>query len=247
MPEMKLASLEASRAKLPSWFDPAIGASILQYGQRLAARELLVNTLGNIAVRAHCPYWKREVIYTKHLGLSLEESSLEHLAVLDMKSDELLHGRCRPSLGHQMHREIMRCRHDIHATVHLHPDDVIAFFSVMQWRQMKYVSNDTALVMGMPPCILGEGVNVELDVSAISRCAGDTNCIVMPGHGITSFGRDLSQAYHRAVAFVAEIRRLITCQQLSAATGKPVVFASEEDVRHMYELGEQAIYGSTRA
>ncbi|QVM89198.1 class II aldolase/adducin family protein [Pseudomonas entomophila] len=246
MPEMKLASLEPSRSGLPAWFDITIGTSILQYGQRLATRELLVNTLGNIVVRRYCPHWKREVMYTKHLGLSLEESGLEHLAVLDMQSDELLHGLCRPSLGHQMHREIMRCRPDIHATVHLHPDDVIAFFSVMQWRQMKYVSNDTALVMGKPPCILGEGVNVELDVSAIGRCAGATNCIVMPGHGITSFGRDLSEAYHRAVAFVAEIRRLITCQQLSAATGKPVSFASEDEVQHMYELGEQVIYGSAR-
>lgn len=247
MPEMKLASLEASRSKLPAWFDRAIGADILQYGQRLAARELLVNTLGNIAVRTHCPSWKREVIYTKHLGLSLEDSCIEHLAVLDMQSDELLYGYCRPSLGHQMHREIMRWRPDIHATVHLHPDDVIAFFAVMQWREMRYVSNDTALVMGKPPCILGEGVNVELDVTAIGRCAGGTNCIVMPGHGITSFGRNLSEAYHRAVAFVAEIRRLITCQQLSTATGKPIVFASDDDVRHMYELGEQVIYGSKRA
>lgn len=246
MPEMKLSNLERSRSALPIWFDLETGTSILKYGQRLAARALLVNTLGNIVVRKYCPYWKREVMYTKHLGLSLEESDLEHLAVLDMQSDELLHGNCRPSLGHQMHREIMRWRSDIHATVHLHPDEVIAFFSVMQWQQMKYVSNDTALVMGKPPCILAQGVNVELDVSAIGRCAGDTNCIVMPGHGITSFGRDLSEAYHRAVAFVAEIRRLITCHQLSAATGNSIAFASEEDVRHMYEVGEQVIYGSTR-
>lgn len=246
MPEMKLARRDPSGAGLPAWFNLAIGTHILQYGQRLAARELLVNTLGNIVVRTPCPYWKREVMYTKHLGVSLEESGLEHLAVLDMQSDELLHGHCRPSLGHQMHREIMRCRPDVHATVHLHPDDVIAFFSVMQWRHMRYVSNDTALVMGKPPCILGEGVNIELDVSAIGRCASDTNCIVMPGHGITSFGRDLSQAYHRAVAFVAEIRRLITCQQLSAATGQAIAFASEDDVRQLYALGEQVIYGETR-
>lgn len=246
MPEMKLAPREPLQPGLPAWFDLAIGSDILQYGQRLAARELLVNTLGNIVVRTHCPYWQREVMYTKHLGVSLEESGLEQLAVLDGQSDELLHGHCRPSLGHRMHREIMRCRPDIQATVHRHPDEVIAFFSVMQWQHMRYVSNDTALVMGKPPCILGEGVNVELDVAAIGRCAGDTNCIVMPGHGITSFGRDLSEAYHRAVAFVAEIRRLINCQYLSAATGNPIAFASEDDVRQMYALGEQVIYGSTR-
>jgi L-fuculose-phosphate aldolase len=65
----------------------------------------------------------------------------------------------------------------------------------------------------------------------------------MPGHGITSFGRDLSEAFHRAVAFTAEISRLITSQCLSAATGKPVVYANDDQVRHMYELGEEVIYG----
>ncbi|QVM94947.1 class II aldolase/adducin family protein [Pseudomonas sp. SORT22] len=243
MPELQLTGLESSLVGLPAWFDLEVGMSILRYGQRLAARQLLVNTLGNIAVRSHCPHWQREVVYTKHRGVSLEECGLEHLAVLDMQSDELLHGRFRPSLGHQMHREIMRCRPDVNATVHIHPNDVIAFFSVMQWSKMEYVSNDTALVMGKPPYILGEGVNVELDVSIISRCADDTNCIVMPSHGITCFGRDLSEAFHRAVAFTAEISRLITSQCLSAATGRSVVYASGEEVRHMYELGEQVIYG----
>lgn len=243
MPELKRVGLESSRAGLPAWFDVAIGNSIVQYGQRLAARQLLVNTLGNIAVRSHCPYWQREVIYTKHRGISLEECGLEQLAVLDMQSDELLHGRFRPSLGHQMHREIMRCRADVNATVHLHPNEVISFFAVMQWREMEYVSNDTALVMGKPPYILGEGVNIELDVSAIGRCASDTNCIVMPSHGITCFGRDLSEAFHRAVAFTAEISRLITSQYLAAATGRTVVYASSEEVRQMYAAGEQVIYG----
>ncbi|WP_434648135.1 class II aldolase/adducin family protein [Pseudomonas sp. D1-2] len=244
MPELKLADTESLKSGLPAWFDLAIGNSILQYGQRLAARQLLVNTLGNIAIRSNCPYWRREVVYTKHRGVSLEECDLEHLAVLDLQSNKLLHGRFRPSIGHQMHREIMRCRSDVNATVHLHPNDVISFFAVMRWQEMEYVSNDTALVMGKPPCILGEGVNIELDVSAIRQCAHDTNCIVMPGHGITSFGRDLSEAFHRAVAFTAEITRLITSQCLSAATGKSVLYTSEEQVRQMYELGEQVIYGS---
>ncbi|WP_434597169.1 class II aldolase/adducin family protein [Pseudomonas sp. R4-83] len=242
MPELKLTG-DTSHSGLPAWFDLEIGTSILQYGQRLAARQLLVNTLGNIAVRSQCPYWQREVIYTKHRGVSLEECGLQHLAVLDMRSDELLHGRFRPSLGHQMHREIMRLRSDVNATVHLHPNDVIAFFSVMPWHQMEYVSNDTALVMGKPPYILGSGVNIELDVSAIGRCANDTNCIVMPSHGITCFGRDLSEAFHRAVAFTAEISRLITSQCLAAATGRSVAYASREDVAQMYELGEHVIYG----
>lgn len=243
MPEGKFAALESCDIGLPAWFDLTIGQHILQYGQRLSARQLLVNTLGNIALRHHCPHWQRDVIYTKHLGISLEESALSHLVVLDLQSDALLHGHYRPSTGHQMHREIMRCRPDINATVHIHPNQVIAFFAVMQWQEMRYVSNDTALVMGKPPCILARGVNIELDVSAISACAAHTNCIVMPGHGITCFGRNLSQAFHRAVSFTAEISRLITSQQVSAATGRPVVYASSEEVKSLYAQGERVIYG----
>lgn len=243
MSDLRLASQSKNKEEMPAWLDLDICNSILQYGQRLAARQLIVNTLGNIAVRSYCQYWQREVIYTKHRGVSLEECGLEHIAVLDMQSDELLHGRFRPSEGHQMHREIMRCRPDINATVHLHPNEVIAFFAVMQWREMSYVSTDTALVMGKPPCILSEGVNIELDISAIRCCVENTNCIVMPSHGITSCGRDVSEAYHRAIALTAEISRLMASQWLSALTGKSVVYASNDEVKQMYQLGEQVIYG----
>jgi L-fuculose-phosphate aldolase len=205
-----------------------------------------MNTLGNIAVRRYCDHWHRDVVYTKPRGLSLEECALEHIVVLDLQSDELLHGSVRPSLGHQMHREILRCRTDINATVHLHPDDVVAFFAVMPWRTMKYVSNDTALVMGKPPHILGEGVNIELDIGAIALCAPHTNCIVMPGHGITTMGRNLSEAFHRALAFTAEVGRLITCQQLALASGFPVVYAGDNDVQQMYHAGDEVIYGGAR-
>jgi len=229
--------------ELPDWFDLETAQDILVYGQRLATRQLLMNTLGNIAVRRHCPHWRREVVYTKHIGLSLEECGLEHIVVLDLLSDALIHGTTRPSQGHRMHREILCCRPDINATVHLHPNEVVAFFSVMRWRTMKYVSNDTALVLGKPPCILDEGVNIELNIQAIAQYASETNCIIMPGHGITTLGRNLSEAFHRALAFTAEVGRLIVSQQLSTASGCPVVYADEDDVREMYRQGEEVIYG----
>lgn len=243
MPEPINERNPEGNSELPVWFERKIAQDILLYGQRLAARQLLMNTLGNIAVRRPCPHRRRDVIYTKHLGLSLEECGLEHIVVLDLLTDELIHGVTRPSVGHRMHREIFSCRPDINATVHLHPNEVLAFFSVMRWRAMKYVSNDTALVLGKPPRILDEGVNIELDIHAISQCVTETNCIVMPGHGITTFGRNLSEAFHRALAFTAEVGRLIVSQQLAVASGCSVVFASEEEVRLMYRKGEEIIYG----
>ncbi|MNH47345.1 hypothetical protein D3C79_1105310 [compost metagenome] len=65
----------------------------------------------------------------------------------------------------------------------------------------------------------------------------------MPGHGITALGRNLSEAFHRALAFTAEVGRLIVSQQLAAASGCPVIYANENEVREMYRQGEEVIYG----
>ncbi|MEB0140487.1 MULTISPECIES: class II aldolase/adducin family protein [unclassified Undibacterium] len=225
--------------------DAAIVYNILLYAQRLSARALVTNTFGNIAIRKRPKSGRNDVIYTKHRGISLEEMGEQHIVAIDLETNELLLGSIRPSIGYQMHREIFRCRPDVHATIHLHPDDVIAYFSVMHGNEMCYVSNDTALVMGNPPCILPQSLNLELDISPLAGFIQNTNCIVMPNHGITTMGRNLSEAYHRAVSFSAEISRIIKSLLVSKSTGLPVSYTAPEEIEHMYRIGEEAIYGKT--
>jgi L-fuculose-phosphate aldolase len=230
-------------AALPSWYDLDLCSDFLLYGQRLTDRQLVVNTFGNIALRAtHC-LSKRELIYTKHRGISLEECKSSNIVALDLLTDELLFGEDTPSQGHQMHREIMCHRPEIFATIHLHPNDVISYFTVMQQDGMKYISNDTALVLGKAPHILDSKHNLELDTSIISTFIADTNCIVMPNHGITVLGRTLSEAYHRAVAFSAEITRVMKCLLLAASTGRSPSYIIQPEIDYMYKNGDRIIYG----
>jgi L-fuculose-phosphate aldolase len=218
-----------------------IAAEMLRYARLLSARGLVVNTFGNIAIRE--VDGDRHIIHTKHRGISLEEMGPEHLVAIDLDSNELVAGHVRPSIGYQMHREIFKCRPDVNATIHLHPDDVIAYFAVMPGETMPYVSNDTALVMGKPPYLAPRLLNLELDVATIPSFIQDTNCIVMPGHGITTMGRDLSEAYHRAVSFSAEITRLGKSVVLAASSGRPVAYTAPDEIEHMYEIAETTIYG----
>lgn len=218
-----------------------IADEMLRYARLVSARGLVVNTFGNIAIRE--VNGGRHIIHTKHRGISLEEMGPEHLVAIDLDSNELVTGQIRPSIGYQMHREIFKCRPDVNATIHLHPDDVIAYFSVMPGEAMEYISNDTALVMGKPPYFAPRVLNLELDVTTIPSFIQSTNCIVMPGHGITTMGRDMSEAYHRAVSFSAEITRLAKSVVLAASSGHPVVYTTPGEIEHMYEIAETTIYG----
>ena len=76
--------------------------------------------------------------------------------------------------------------------------------------------------------------------------ADRTNCIVMPNHGVTTFGRDLSEAYHRLTSVIAEVQRIIQALQIATMTGKEVNWIPEQEVRQMFENSEQVVYGVMR-
>lgn len=225
--------------------NPAIIEDILRYAKRVARRNLVCNTFGSIAVLDTDDATGRPVVYTKHMGISLEEMGPENIVVLDLETDRLLHGTVRPSIGHQMNREIFRCRPDIRAVIHLHPDEVISYFSILHGERDRYISNDTALVMQGPVEVLAPDVNIELDLAPLRPIVRKTNCIVMPQHGITTLGETVSEAYHRACSIVAESRRLLFARILAANTGQTMPFVSDDSIRHMQDIGRKAIYGSS--
>lgn len=221
---------------------PEIIQSLLRYSQFLAKRDYICNTLGNIALRSY-DQAGIDVIYTKHKGISLEEMSAENIIVTQLDTDALLYGTIRPSIGHQLNREIFKYRHDIHAVIHLHVNEIISYFSVMREEGLQYVSNDTALVLAKPVVVLPPQVNVEVDQSMVKEFIHITNCFVMPHHGITTLGRNISEAYHRMTSFAAEIKRLMGASMVAAYHGKNVHYISEEEVKLMNDQAEKVIYG----
>jgi len=224
-------------------FDLTIADQLVTYGRRLTGRGYVANTLGNIAVRVphHCDP-ALGVTYTKHLGVSLEEMSRDNVVVTDIPHGNLLYGAKYPSLGHQMSRAIFRLRPDVHAVVHVHPDAAIAYFSTTGARALRYISADTALVLAGPARVLGPNINVEQDVSQLDAIVAGTNCIIMPNHGVTTYGRDLSEAYHRLTSVVAEVQRIILAMQIAALTGHEINWISAEEEARMYAVAESIVY-----
>lgn len=229
----------------PIHFDPAIGHEFLRYAGMVAARGYIHNTLGNMAVRAPHSDHVHGVAYTKHAGVSLEEMGMENIVITEIPSPKLLYGSRVTSVGHNLNREILRQRPDINAVIHVHDDASIAFFGA-GFTEVKVISLDMPFILAKDPYYLPAHVDVEADVGPVKDFIHDTNLLVLVGHGLTSLGRTLSEAYHRLNSFTAEVRRNIEAEQLAALTGKRPAYRSREEILSMYTHAE-AIINPTRA
>ena len=223
-------------------FDPDVGALFLTYARMLVARGYVHNTLGNMAIRRPHPDYEHGVVYTKHSGVSLEEATLDNIVITDIPTPRLLHGTVATSVGHQLNREILRLRPDVNGVIHVHHDETIAFFASGAFSELHVVSIEFPFVMGKPPRVLPSHVNVEQDVSPLAEFIADTNAIVMEGHGVTTFGRSISEAYHRLNTLASEVRRNIQAQELAALGGGKVRAVDADSIAWAYREADAVIY-----
>jgi ribulose-5-phosphate 4-epimerase/fuculose-1-phosphate aldolase len=226
----------------PVSLDQAVVREFLKYARLLAARGYIHNTLGNVVMRAPHPDYPHGVAYTKHAEISLEEMGAENIVVTDIPTSRILHGERITSIGHNLSREILRLRPDIHATVHVHDDAIIAFLGCGAFREVKMLSLDLPFVLGKPIHYVPAHVDVEADVSGVKDFIHATNSVVLVGHGITTLGRTLSEAYHRLNSLTAEVRRNIAAEMLAARHGTVPQYRSEAEVQAMYRHAEAIIY-----
>ena len=222
--------------------DPAICRTFLRYARLLSARGYIHNTLGNIVLRVPHPDYPHGVAYTKHAELSLEEMEDENIVVTDIPTSRILVGDKVTSIGHNLSREILRLRPDIHATMHVHDDALLAFFGSGAFREVKTLSLDLPFVLGKPIHYVPAHVDVEADVGPVKDFIRDTNCVVLLGHGVTTLGRNVSEAYHRLNSLTAEVRRNIAAELLAGKAGTQPQYRSDDEIQAMYRFAEAIIY-----
>lgn len=229
----------------PLHFDSETGRQFLRYARMVAARGYIHNTLGNMAVRVRHPDFSHGVAYTKHAGVSLEEMGMENIVITDIPTSRLVYGSRMTSVGHNLNREILRLRPDIDAVIHVHDDASIAFFGA-GFRELGVISLDMPFVLGKDPYYLPAHLDVEADVAPVAGFIQDTNLVVLLGHGLTSLGRTLSEAYHRLNSFTAEVRRSIEAEKLAALTGRRPAYRSRAEIDEMHRHAD-AIINPSRA
>ena len=222
--------------------DPAVIETFLRYARMLAARGYVHNTLGNIVMRVPHPDHPHGVAYTKHAELSLEEMAAENIVITDIPTSRVLYGGKMTSIGHNLSREILRLRPDIHATIHVHDDALISLLGSGAVKEVGMLSLDPPFVLGKPVHYVPAHVDVEADVSGVKDFIQNTNSVVLVGHGVTTLGRNVSESFHRLTTLTAEARRNIDAELLAAAKGTRPAYRSEVEVQAMYRHAESIIY-----
>jgi ribulose-5-phosphate 4-epimerase/fuculose-1-phosphate aldolase len=226
--------------------DPAIARTFIKYARLVSARGYVHNTLGNIVIRVPQPGYPHGVAYTKHAELSLEEMEAENIVITDIPTSRILLGSKITSIGHNLSREILRLRPDVQATIHVHDDALLAYFGSGAYTAVKTISLDLPFVLGKPIHYVPAHVDVEADVSSVQDFIADTNSVVLVGHGVTTLGRNVSEAYHRLNSLTAEVRRTIAAELLAARAGSKPQYRSDDEIQAMYRFAESIIY-PTRA
>jgi ribulose-5-phosphate 4-epimerase/fuculose-1-phosphate aldolase len=234
----------------PIVFDTAIGRQFIKYARLTAGRGYVHNTLGNMVMRSTHPDFPHGLAYTKHAEISLEEMELENIVITDVPTSRIVWGGGMTSVGHNLSREILRLRPDIGATIHVHDDAIIALLGALGNSgappEFNVLSLDPPLVLGKPVHFVPAHADVEADVSGVAGFVQDTNAIVLVGHGVTTMGRTISEAYHRLNTLTAEVRRCIVAEQIAALKGTRPAYRSRAEIEDMYRFAERVIY-PTRA
>jgi ribulose-5-phosphate 4-epimerase/fuculose-1-phosphate aldolase len=228
-------------------FDPSVGELLLRYARMVVARGHIHNSLGNIAIRVRHPDFEHGIVYTKHAEVSLEEMTIDNVVITDVPTPTLLHGTVPTSVGHNLNREILRQRPDVGAVIHAHHDETIALLASGAVKELRVLSLEFPYVMAKPPHVVPSHLDVEQDVGPVADFIQGTNCVVMENHGVTTLGRNISEAYHRLNTVASEVRRIVMAEQLAAAARTEVHYLAPESVDWMYRYAESVIYPSRDA
>lgn len=226
----------------PITFDPGIGREFVRYAHLVANRGYIHNTLGNIVIRAAHADFPHGLAYTKHAEISLEEMEAENIVITDIPTSHIVWGNRMTSVGHNLSREILRLRPDINATIHVHDDAVLSLYSSGAEPEFKVLSLDPPFVLGKPVHFVPAHVDVEADVSSVADFVHNTNSVILVGHGLTTFGRNVSEAYHRLNTLTAEVRRVLAAEQHAAVAGTRPAYRSQAEMEEMYRFAERIIY-----
>jgi ribulose-5-phosphate 4-epimerase/fuculose-1-phosphate aldolase len=228
-------------------FDSRVGEALLRYARLVVARGYVHNSLGNLAIRVPHPDHAHGIVYTKHAEVSLEEMTLDNVVITDVSTPALLHGTVPTSVGHNLSREILLLRPDVNAVIHVHHDETISLFASGLVKELRPLSLEFPYVMAKPPYVVPSHLDVENDVGPIRDFIEHTNAVLMENHGVTTLGRDVSEAYHRLNTLASEVRRVILAEQLAAIAEHEVHYLARESVDWMYRYAESVIYPSRDA
>jgi len=201
---------------------------IVRVGRRLATRQLIAGTDGNISVRLG----PDRIMVTpsgRHKGLI----GPDEMVIVDMQGNRI-EGSSSASSELGMHLSVYRARAEINACVHAHPPFATAF-AVAGMPVPDDVLPEVVLAVG--PIALSEFAppGTKAVAESLEVFVGEHNAFLLKNHGLLTIGRDLEEAInrHETVEHCARIVHL--ARQLGGINRLPA-----EEVARLEQLRKKA-------
>ncbi len=175
----------------------SVATEIIEVGLGLLEAGLVNETAGNISARL--PDGEAMLITPSRRDYRLLTEA--DLAQVDLASGEA-QGRWKPSSEWRLHAAVYRARSDVQAVIHHHAAWASAV--AVARKTIPVLIDEAADIGPIPTAPYAPSASQELAEVAAAELARDVNAVLLANHGAVAVGRDLGEAFRRAV----EVERL---------------------------------------
>lgn len=189
---------------------------------RILAREKLIGPFGHPSVRIDGTDLVAILGDTHFAVKLLTEVGPEDVAIIDMDGEPLDPSICGPG-ERFIHTEIYKARPDVHAVVHAHPANCIAF-SVSKRPLQPLWHLCTEVSQGVPVHMKSIQIDTPELAAELADTMGASSFVLLHGHGSVAVGESMATACVRQIS----LERAAKLQATVDAMGESIPIAADE-------------------
>lgn len=179
----------------------AVRRSVLDTAQRLAAKDLVEGTSGNVSGRVD-----DGSVWVTPSSVPYDTMALEDLVLVDLDG-EVLEGERGPSSEKGLHLACYRAFPEVGGVIHSHPVHA-SMFALVREPVPAAIEEFVVFVGGDVPCCEYRTTGTPELGDEVARNLADRSAVLLANHGMVSVGASPEQALH-AAAVVERTARIV--------------------------------------
>jgi L-fuculose-phosphate aldolase len=218
---------------MPGDLADQLRAQLVSYGARLLADGLAIGAAGNISARTG------DIVAITPSGIAYHEMQPADICLVRMDGTQLADDAEEPSSETPMHLAIYAAT-EARAIVHTHSPEVIALSAARdELPAIHYAITGLGGPVRVAPYV--RFGSTQLAAAAVEALQ-DRSAVILRNHGAVSYGRDLAQAYDRALL----LEWLARTYRLALSYGQPATL-SAADLDEVTAETRRRRYGERRS
>lgn len=189
--------------------------------------KLFAGTSGNLSLMDR----EKGLIAITPTSIPYPVLTVDDIVIIDLDGN-VIEGIHRPSSEWRMHTEIYRNKPEVNAIVHTHSPNATAFAVVHEEIPVVLIEMMFFLMGNVPLAKYAAPGSEKLGVNAVKAMTKRTACL-LENHGVVAVGKDLDEAYIRAVYTEDAANIYIK----SKAVGTPKIIPREEQNKIRRKMG----------